>query len=134
MHSLTQIKQYAMEASKKALYLVLKKKPLSVEIIEKFSGDFQKRLEEYLIKLIPALQQINPKDPEKVLKYIALKGMLKILSKIMNDNYLILSENDRILAETIYYNGKVKENEKIKEDNQKNENDSDADNSDSNFS
>ena len=137
MPSLTQIKQYAIEEGKKIIYLVLKKKPLSAEIIEKLSGDSLKRLEEYLISIIPALQKINPQDPEKVLKYISLQATLKILFKIMNDNYLTLSENDRILAEKIYNNDKEKEkgkeNEKIEEDNQQNEKDFEADNSNSNY-
>ena len=68
MPSLTQIKQYAIEEGKKIIYLVLKKKPLSAEIIEKLSCDSLKILEEYLISIIPALQKINPQDPEKVLK------------------------------------------------------------------
>ena len=38
MPSLTQIKQYAIEEGKKIIYLVLKKKPLSAEIIEKLSN------------------------------------------------------------------------------------------------
>ena len=137
MPSLTQIKQYAIEEGKKIIYLVLKKKPLSAEIIEKLSGDSLKRLEEYLISIIPALQKINPQDPEKVLKYISLQATLKILFKIMNDNYLTLSENDRILAEKIYNNDKEKEkgkeNEKIEEDNQQNEKGFEADNSNSNY-
>lgn len=134
MPSLTQIKQYAIEEGKKIIYLVLKKKPLSAEIIEKLSGDSLKRLEEYLISIIPALQKINPQDPEKVLKYISLQATLKILFKIMNDNYLTLSENDRILAEKIYNNDKEKEkeNEKIEEDNQQNEKGFEEDNSNSN--
>ena len=136
MPSLTQIKQYAIEEGKKIIYLVLKKKPLSAEIIEKLSGDSLKMLEEYLISIIPALQKINPQDPEKVLKYISLQATLKILFKIMNDNYLTLSENDRILAEKIYNNDKEKEkgkeNEKIEEDNQQNEKGFEADNSNSN--
>ena len=137
MPSLTQIKQYAIEEGKKIIYLVLKKKPLSAEIIEKLSGDSLKMLEEYLISIIPALQKINPQDPEKVLKYISLQATLKILFKIMNDNYLTLSENDRILAEKIYNNDKEKEkgkeNEKIEEDNQQNEKGFEADNSNSNY-
>lgn len=137
MPSLTQIKQYAIEEGKNIIYLVLKKKPLSAEIIEKLSGDSLKRLEEYLISIIPALQKINPQDPEKVLKYISLQATLKILFKIMNDNYLTLSENDRILAEKIYNNDKEKEkgkeNEKIEEDNQQNEKGFEADNSNSNY-
>ena len=52
----------------------------------------------------------------------------------MNDNYLTLSENDRILAEKIYNNDKEKEkdNEKIEEDNQQNEKGFEEDNSNSN--
>lgn len=118
--SITQVKQYAIEAGKKTLYLVLKKKPLSVETIEKLNDNFQKKFEEYIIRIIPALQKLNPEDPEKVLKYIALNAMLQILTKIMNDSYLNLSENDRILAEEIYNNGK--NFEKTKDDNQSNEN------------
>ena len=57
----------------------------------------------------------------------------------MNDNYLTLSENDKILAEKIYNNdkerekGKGKEYEKIEEDNQQNEKGFEVDNTNSNY-
>ena len=104
-NTLTRLKTYTIEAGKKTLYLVLKKKPLPVEIMEKLNKDFQKILEKYVDKIIPDLIKLNPKNPEKMLQYISLQITLKILDKIINESYFFLSEKDRILAEKIYNHG-----------------------------
>ena len=126
-NTLTRLKTYTIEAGKKTLYLVLKKKPLPVEIMEKLNKDFQKILEKYVDKIIPDLIKLNPKNPEKMLQYISLQITLKILDKIINESYFFLSEKDRILAEKIYNLGieREKQNqdkEKIIDDNQQDEN------------
>ena len=126
-NTLTRLKTYTIEAGKKTLYLVLKKKPLPVEIMEKLNKDFQKILEKYVDKIIPDLIKLNPKNPEKMLQYISLQITLKILDKIINESYFFLSEKDRILAEKIYNHGieREKQNQdekKIIDDNQQDEN------------
>ena len=117
--NLTQVKELLIGAGKKTLYLVLKKKHLSVEIIEKLNGEFQKKLEKYIKEIIPKLQKMNPHNPEETLKYITLKVTSQILNTIMNENYSSLSEKDKITAEKIYNNEKEKQNinnEKIEDD------------------
>ena len=103
-YSLSSIVEYAKEKAKKTLYLVLIKKPLSVKSLEKINNEIELKLEKFLNKIIPKLQEINPKDPEKFLKYMMLKATLNILEKIMAENYMKLSENDRIAAKNIYEN------------------------------
>ena len=124
--SSTRIKQFIIEKSKKTFYLVLKKKPLSVETIENLNIDFEKRLECYIDKIIPDLEKMNPEDPEKILKYISLQATAQILNQIMNEKYMNLTDNDKKTAEQIYNkkneNKKEEKNENKKEENKNQEN------------
>ena len=101
---LTQIKQYAVEKGRNTLYLFLKNKPLYAEAIEKLNEKFQKKLDNYIDKIIPELQKMNPEDPEKLLKYILLQAVKKILNDIINEEYNNLTENDKISSEKILNN------------------------------
>lgn len=114
----TRIKQFIIEKSKKTFYLVLKKKPLSVETIEKLNIDFEKRLECYIDKIIPDLEKMNPQDPEKILKYISLQATVQILNRIMNEKYINMTDNDKKTAEQIFN----KKDENKKEEDKKQEN------------
>lgn len=101
-YTLTSIVQYAKEKAKKTLYLVLKKKPLSVKTLEKINVEIEKKLTKFFDKIIPKLEEIKPKDPEKFLKFMMLKATLKILDKIMEENFMKLTEEDKIAAKNIY--------------------------------
>lgn len=114
----TRIKQFIIEKSKKTFYLVLKKKPLSVETIEKLNIDFEKRLECYIDKIILDLEKMNPQDPEKILKYISLQATVQILNRIMNEKYINMTDNDKKTAEQIFN----KKDENKKEEDKKQEN------------
>ncbi len=103
-YTLTSIVEYAKEKAKKALYLVLVKKPLSVKSLEKVNKEIELKLTKFLEKIIPKLNEINPKDKEKFLKYMMIKATLNILDKIMKENYMNLSENDKIAAQSIFEN------------------------------
>ena len=101
-YNLSTIVEYAKEKAKKTLYLVLIKKPLSVKSLEKINNEIEVKLEKFLDKILPKLNEIKPQDPEKFLKYMMLKATLNILEKIMEKNYLKLTENDKISAKKIY--------------------------------
>jgi hypothetical protein len=109
---------FAKEKAKKVFYIVLKKKPFSVKRIEEINKEIEIKLEKFFIKIIPQLNQINPKDKEKFLKYITLKATLKILENIMEKNFMKLTEEDKIAAQKIYENGDKDDfNEKENENN-----------------
>jgi len=116
-YTLTSIVEYAKEKAKKALYLVLTKKPLSVKSLEKVNKEIELKLNKFLDKIIPQLKKINPQDPEKFLKYMMLKATLNILDKIMKENYMNLSENDKIAAQSIFENNDKDFNDTQKENN-----------------
>lgn len=109
--TLTSIIDYAKEKAKKTLYLVLIKKPLSAKSLEKINKEIELKLNKFLDKIIPKLNEINPQDKEKFLKYIMLKATLNILDKIMAENYMKLTENDKIAAQKIYENSENDFNE-----------------------
>lgn len=127
-YSLTSVINYTKEKAKKALYLVLIKKPLSVKSTEKLNKIIESKLTKFFDKIIPKLNEIKPEDPEKFMKYMMLKATFKILEKIMNDNYLKMNEDDRNKIKEIYGSendeneGEGKDKEKIpKVENTKNE-------------
>ena len=86
----------------KLFHLVLKKKPLSKETLENLNNEIEERLGLFMEKIIPKLKEVNPKDPEKFLKYLNLQGVLKILGKIMDENFLCMTEEDKKVVERIY--------------------------------
>ena len=102
---ITTLVNYTKEKAKKTLYLVLIKKPLSAQSLENLNTNIESKLSKFLDKIIPKLNEQKPKDPEKFLKYMMLKATFKILAKIMDDNYMKMTEEDRIAARKIYGNG-----------------------------
>jgi len=116
-YNFSTIVEYAKEKAKKTLYLVLIKKPLSVKSLEKINNEIEVKLEKFLDKILPKLNEINPQDPEKFLKYMMLKATLNILEKIMEKNYLKLTENDKISAKKIYESNNNDLNETNNENN-----------------
>lgn len=116
-YNLSTIVEYAKKKAKKTLYLVLIKKPLSVKSLEKINNEIEVKLEKFLDKILPKLNEINPQDPEKFLKYMMLKATLNILEKIMEKNYLKLTENDKISAKKIYESNNNDLNETNNENN-----------------
>lgn len=112
-------KNYAMEQGKKIIYLVLKKKSFSQKISDKINKEIEKKLPLFALKIIDKLQKFQPKDPENFIKYLMLKGTMKILEKIMNDNFLSLSEEDKISAQKMFEEGYV--DEKKDDDDKKND-------------
>jgi hypothetical protein len=115
-YTLTSIVECAKEKAKKVLYLVLIKKPLSVKALEKINKKIELKLNKFLDKIIPKLEKIKPKEKEKFLKYMMLKATLNILDKIMKENYMELSEKDKITAKNIFENSNKDFNEAEKED------------------
>lgn len=111
-------KNYAMEQGKKVIYLVLRKKSFSQKIIEKINKELENKLSSFALKIIEKLQKVQPKDPENFIKYLMLKGSIKILEKIMKDNFLILSEEDKIAAQKMFEEG-YEDEEKKNDDNEK---------------
>lgn len=107
----------AKEKGRQTLHLVLKQKSLSRETLDNLNNEIEERLGLLIEKIIPKINEVNPKDPEKFLKYLTLQGVLKILGKIMEENYLCMTEEDKKAAEKIYE--KCKE-EDFKEDHENN--------------
>ena len=117
-YTLTTFVDHAKEKAKKVLYLVLIKKPFSVKQLEDINKEIEIKLEKFFNKIIPQLNKIKPKDEEKFLKYMMLKATIKILDKIMEKNYLKMTEEDKIAAKAIYENGDIDDfNEKVNENN-----------------
>lgn len=101
----TQILTYAKKKAKESLYLVLKKKPFATEIVEEINEEVEKRLTKFVEKLAKNLEEWQSEDKEKLLKFTLLKAIVKILDNIMQENYIKMTENDKIAVEKIFGNG-----------------------------
>ena len=112
----------AKEKGRQTLHLVLKKKPLSKETLENLNNEIEEKLGLFMEKIIPKLKEVNPKDPEKFLKYLILQGVLKILGKIMEENFLSMTEEDKKAVEKIYEKCKEEDFKEVHENNHYNKN------------
>ena len=110
-----QIYQTSVKKGKKVLYLVLKKKPSSKDMLQKLEKEVEERLKNYLIEIAPKLNALKLDNPEESLKYIILKGLINILKSMINEHSISLSEEDRSILNDIMKEDDDKEKEKEKE-------------------
>ena len=111
--------QNLLQRGNQILYLVLQRKPFVDEIIDEVRANIEKRLYEYLVSIIPKLQNIKFKNPEQSLKIIILNAIMKILKQMINEDIIKLNENDLMLFYNIVKNEEMKfvEDEKISKNN-----------------
>lgn len=101
----TNILQYAKLKARKSLYLVLKKKPFAKEIVEELNEEVERRLTNFIEKLVKKMEERQNDDPEKLLKYTILKAIVRILDNIMKENYIQMTEDDKAAVEIIFGDG-----------------------------
>ena len=101
----TNILQYAKSKARKSLYLVLKKKPFAKEIVEELNEEVERRLTNFIEKLVKKMEERQNDDPEKLLKYTILKAIVRILDNIMKENYIQMTEDDKAAVEIIFGDG-----------------------------
>ena len=95
--TVTCVEEKFIKKTHEKLYLVLKKKGLAEQIIEKIGEESEKRLKEFLIKILPKLNEMHFDNPEEALETLMLKQMIKILDDMYKERLLILSEKDKQL-------------------------------------
>ena len=86
--------ELALQKGREILYLVLRKKPFSKEIIEIIEREVEKRFQNYILTIASQLENVKFKDPEKCLKIIILKSIINILKNMIQEDIIKLSEND----------------------------------------
>ena len=101
----TQLLKYAKLKARKSLYLVLKKKPFATKIVEELNEEVERRLTIFIERLVKKMEGRKCDDPEKLLKYTILKAIVKILDNIMKENYIQMTEDDKIAVEKIFGDG-----------------------------
>lgn len=116
----TQIITYAKQKAKQSLYLVLKKKSFGAQLVEEINEEVERRLTKFIEKLIKEIKEWQCEDPDKLLKYTILKAIIKILDNIMKENFIQMTENDKIAVEKIFGNGDDDENDKFKNERKNN--------------
>ena len=93
--TVTCVEEKFIKKTHEKLYLVLKKKGSAEQIIEKISEESEKRLKEFLMKILPKLNEMHFDNPEEALETLMLKQMIKILDDMYKERLLILSEKDK---------------------------------------
>ena len=95
--TVTCVEEKFIKKTHEKLYLVLKKKGLAEQIIEKIGEESEKRLKEFLMKILPKLNEMHFDNPEEALETLMLKQMIKILDDMYKERLLLLSEKDKQL-------------------------------------
>ena len=93
--TLTCVEEKISKETKKTLYLVLRRKGLTDESIEKINKEAEKRLSEFIERIMPELKNMKFDNPEEALKYLLLKQMIKILDDMSKEKILFLCEEDK---------------------------------------
>lgn len=89
---------------KKALYLVLKRKPLIEEIIESVEEEVEKRFSEFINKKSEELSRLKPDNPEEFYKCVLLRALIKILDKMLEEYSVGLTDKDKNTLKDIFEN------------------------------
>lgn len=93
--TITLVEKNVATKTKKILYLVLKKKGFADEVIDSIDKELEKRLIEYLKNIAPKLNEMKFDDPEKALKCLLVKQMIKNLDGMLKERMLNLKEEDK---------------------------------------
>ena len=99
---------------KSALYLVLKKKPLPIEILEALSAEVEIRYEKFLNQKLPLLKNIKPDNPEQFYECFLIRAMIEVLKQMLKEKKINLSEKDLNTFELIFKKDLETKEEKIK--------------------
>ena len=103
----TLLAQTNLDRGKNILYLVLKKKPFSEKITENIRKEIEKKLEDYIISIIPKLEIIEFRDYEQSLKIIILNAIIKILKEMIRNDLLKLDINDLTKLQDLMKNEEI---------------------------
>ena len=104
----TQTVTEVINKGKKALYLVLKKKPLAVEIYDNLKNEAEERFNKFLENKKPLLMDIKPENPEIFYECFLMRAMIEILKEMLKERKISLSEKDINLFQTIFQNEQKK--------------------------
>lgn len=100
--TITLLEKKIINNGNKAFYLVLKKKDFADEIIDNLKDEVEKRFHNFIREITPKLEKLNFEDPETSLKYLLIKGLIKILNNMEKEKSLNLSEEDRKIINDIF--------------------------------
>ena len=98
--------------SKRAIYLVLKEKPLPQQILDNVREEAEKRFEIFLKENLPILNSVKPDDPENFIKCFMLRGIILILDQMFKERHIKLSQRDKDTFKQLLENEDIINNEK----------------------
>lgn len=100
--TITQFEKRLIEKGKKVIYLVLKPKTFGNEIIDSLHAELEKRFGNFVKQISPQLNNIKFEDEENSVKYIMLRAISEILTKMMNERMINLSSKDKKIIDDIF--------------------------------
>ena len=89
---------------------VLKKNDFAENIIKDLEREVEKRFTIFLNNKIPAINAKKLDDPENSIKYIMLKGLIKILDDLFYERMINLPESDKALIQSMLNNSNSNSN------------------------
>lgn len=93
-----------MQKGKQILHLVLRKKPLTEEVLEELEKEVSDRMIKFINRIMPKLENTKFENPEQAIKVILLKGLIKILKKLVAEYQKELSPEDQEFVNQIFAN------------------------------
>ena len=117
----TQVVQEYLEKGNRILYLTLKKKPDSQEVVEELMKELRENMNIFLQNIYPKIKDQKFDDFEKTFKLILIKGLIQILEKMLIKYYGQLLDEDKKLIEQILKEEKLPPSENSQENPQQNQ-------------
>ena len=125
-NSFSQTITQIISKGKAAIHLVLRKKPLPVEIIEGLKAEVEIRFGKFIELKKPLLKNINPDNPEQFLDCFLIRAMIEVLKQMLFEKKISLSEKDLKTFELIFQKDAKKKEKKIKKAKMPEDNDDDG--------
>ena len=93
-----------VDKGKQILHLVLQRKPVSVEALEELEKEVSERMIKFIKRIMGKLEKTKFDNPEQAIKVIFLKGLIKILKKLVSEYEKQLSPEDLQVVNQIFAN------------------------------
>ena len=97
--TITMVQEKVLNKGKNTLYLILKPKNFEEQIIDDINEEVENRFKDYIKKMAPKLLNSEFDDNENCLKYIMLRGYIKILNQMLKEIRLTLSPKDKMIID-----------------------------------
>ena len=103
-YQINEAQENILNNGKNIIRQVLKRNDFAENIILDLEREVERRFAIFLNNKVSAINSKKLDDPENSIKYIMLKGLIKILDDLFYERMIILPETDKILIQRMLNN------------------------------